>query len=130
MSRVPHPYTAEHADAWFEIISQQELNLNIFLNNSLVGGIGLTQDQDQFYEFGYWLGRDYWGLGYATEAGKALLQYTTQELNLTKIKSGYMVGNISSANVLRKLGFEVESEEDIYIFSRDETVPSIKLLLR
>ena len=42
LSNVPYPYTLDDADEWLEIVDNEEFNLSIFLNNDLIGGIGLT----------------------------------------------------------------------------------------
>jgi ribosomal-protein-alanine N-acetyltransferase len=130
LSRVPHPYTAADADDWFKIIRRQGLELSVYLDTSLIGGIGLTQDEDDAYEFGYWLGRNYWGHGYATEAGAGLLRYAVDNLDSPRINSSYLQGNSASANVLRKLGFEETGKGEIYCVSRKETVPSMTLILK
>ena len=129
LCNVPHPYTEDDAEAWFKTLHQKEFSLNVYLDNSLIGGIGLAQDEDKLYEFGYWLGRDYWGQGYATEAGKGLLHYATQKLSSPKIKANYMKGNVASANVLKKLGFNKVGEGKTYCVSRKEEVDCIHVAL-
>ena len=129
LSSVPYPYTQNDADEWIRTLSRQELTFNIFENDSLVGGIELTPHEDNFYELGYWLGRQHWGQGFATEAGKGLLHYATDELNLRNFKSRYMKGNDDSANVLNKLSFKKTGEGEIYCLSRKETLPCINLVL-
>ena len=52
LSNVPYPYTLDDADKWLEIVGNEDLNLNIFLNDDLIGGIGLTPAEDDFYELG------------------------------------------------------------------------------
>ena len=129
LSGVPHPYTEDDAEAWFKTLHQKEFSLGIYLDNSLIGGVGLVQDEDKFYEFGYWLGRDYWDQGYATEAGKGLLHYAAQKLSSPKIKANYMKGNVASANVLKKLGFNKVGEGKAYCVSRKEEVDCIHVAL-
>ena len=51
LSSVPHPYTEDDAEAWFKTLHQKEFSLGIYLDNSLIGGVGLVQDEDKFYEF-------------------------------------------------------------------------------
>ncbi len=75
LSNVPYPYTLNDADEWLKIVDNEEFNLNIFLNDGLIGGVGLTLAEDDFYELGYWLGVEYWGQGYATESVRGLLGY-------------------------------------------------------
>ena len=68
LSNVPYPYTDEDAEYWLNSVKTSEFKLNIFKNNVLIGGIGLTPEEDDSCELGYWLGFQYWGQGYATEA--------------------------------------------------------------
>src|SRR3546814_7093655 len=53
---------------------------------------------------GYWIARPYWGLGFATEAGRQLL-HIARAMNLPKLSAGHFVDNPASGAVLRKLGF-------------------------
>src|SRR3546814_17120897 len=53
---------------------------------------------------GYWIARPYWGLGFATEAGRQLL-HIARAMNLPKLSVGHFVDNPASGAVLRKLGF-------------------------
>jgi RimJ/RimL family protein N-acetyltransferase len=71
----------------------------------LVGGIGLAQADGGEIELGYWIARPYWGLGFATEAGRAVMALADQGLKLPHIVAGHFVDNPGSGRVLRKLGF-------------------------
>ena len=127
LTNVPHPYTEDDAEDWFKRLHQKEFSLSIYLDNSLIGGIDLSQDKDELHELGYWLGNAHWGKGYATEASKGLLHFAVQKFNLQKIKSSYMEGNITSANVLTKLGFNKVGEGKKYCVSRKEEMNYIFL---
>ena len=129
LSEVPYPYTDGDADDWINSLSKEELTLNIFKSDSLIGGIRLTHDDDGYYELGFWLGREHWGQGLATEACRGLLHYVTKELDIRNFKSSYMMGNDNSARVLAKLGFKKTGEGEIYCLSRKETLPCVKLVL-
>ena len=56
LSHVPFPYTQNDARNWLKEVQRENLNLNIFLEDELIGGIGLTLDQKENYELGYLLG--------------------------------------------------------------------------
>ena len=62
-------------------------------------------------ELGYWIGRPYWGHGYATEAACALIKRGFDELELSCIRAAYYDGNDRSSRVLEKLGFRYERTE-------------------
>jgi RimJ/RimL family protein N-acetyltransferase len=53
----------------------------------------------------FYLARAYWGLGLATEAGRAFIELGFGELNLSRIVASVEAGNEASLRVLRKLGF-------------------------
>ena len=53
---------------------------------------------------GYWIGRPYWGRGYATEACTALVDIA-RALGLGSLEGSHFVDNPASARVLEKLGF-------------------------
>lgn len=59
-------------------------------------------------ELGYWIRTDRAGLGYTTEAARAVLFYAFGTLSLHKVRADVAVGNTPSARVLDKLGFSLE----------------------
>jgi catechol 2,3-dioxygenase-like lactoylglutathione lyase family enzyme len=50
------------------------------------------------------LGREYWGQGYATEAGRALLAYGFGELRIARVLSPIRASNARSIALARRLG--------------------------
>ena len=93
LSNVPYPYTDEDAEYWMGIVHSSEFNLNIFHDGLLIGGIGLTPQGDGCCELGYWLGFEYWGKGYATEACHSLLDYASIETCFRQIRANVYEGN-------------------------------------
>jgi RimJ/RimL family protein N-acetyltransferase len=68
----------------------------------VVGSIG-SWDAGDDRAVGYWLGRDHWGQGYATEALQAFL-----EVDRARPLTAYVaVQNVASRRVLEKVGFSV-----------------------
>ena len=130
LSGVPYPYTEQKAEEWLNNINYDDLLFSIFRNNSLIGGVGLSLEEDNDWDLGFWIGRDHWGKGYATEAAMSLIQYVQKEFNFKQITACYIKGNKGSSNVLRKLGFEEIGECKEYFLSRKKTMPCIKLLLK
>lgn len=70
----------------------------------LVGGCGISPSPEDGLEMGYWIARPYWGLGFATEAGRQLVRIA-RAMNLPKLSAGHFLDNPASGAVLRKLGF-------------------------
>jgi len=106
LTRVPWPYRLADAEAFLEQPSQPTRPKFMICRRSdhrLIGGIGLSADIEA--ELGYWIARDHWGRGYATEAGRAVLALADSSLRLPRIRARRAADNAASANVLRKLGF-------------------------
>jgi ribosomal-protein-alanine N-acetyltransferase len=59
----------------------------------------------------FYIAHDYWNQGYATEAGRAFIEFGFKELGLNRIVAHVQAGNDTSVRVLTKLGFELESTE-------------------
>jgi RimJ/RimL family protein N-acetyltransferase len=60
---------------------------------------------ENFYDFGYRLKQKFWGQGYATESGRAALEFGIPYLQLKFLYAMTDVNNLASQNVLNKLGF-------------------------
>ena len=71
----------------------------------LIGGIGLDTSGCTA-ELGYWISPPYWGLGFATEAARAVVDMARESLPCRKVVARHFVDNPASGNVLRKLGFQ------------------------
>ena len=59
----------------------------------------------------FYIAKPYWNNGYATEAGRAFIEFGFKELGLRRIVAHVQAGNEASVHVLQKLGFELESTE-------------------
>jgi RimJ/RimL family protein N-acetyltransferase len=111
LARAPWPYTFADAETFLgrEPTSPLEARCLIFLRTDgaarLVGGIGFGRMGDDELEFGYWIARAFWGRGYATEAGRALLGVARHSLRLRRLVAGHFLDNPASGRVLAKLGF-------------------------
>jgi [ribosomal protein S5]-alanine N-acetyltransferase len=114
---IPHPYSEQQAKDWvarniedwnqgkeavFAIVTKQD--------RQLVGAMGL-RDIDREHsqaEMSIWVGVDWWGQGYATEASRALLQFGFETLKLNRIYAHHMLRNPASGRVLEKAGMKQE----------------------
>jgi [ribosomal protein S5]-alanine N-acetyltransferase len=61
---------------------------------------------------GFYLAREFWGRGLATEAGRAFVHFGFDELKVARIVAAVAVGNAASVRVLEKLGFVLERQEE------------------
>jgi RimJ/RimL family protein N-acetyltransferase len=106
--RLPHPYSQEHAIEFVRALAndQRETVFLIENNHTPIGAVGIDWRQPDAPELGYWLGFEHWGQGYATEAARAVIDFTFEEFNVEHLISGARVANPSSRNILEKCGFQ------------------------
>jgi [ribosomal protein S5]-alanine N-acetyltransferase len=110
---VPSPYPVSLATRWITVRTAwwpqaRGITLAISRRESsavLLGTVSLRRfHRDRRAELGYWLGADAWGVGYATEAADALIDFGFRELGLERIYAQVLEGNEASCRVLDKLG--------------------------
>ena len=114
--RMPLPYTPNDALEFIALAREgrkqgETLNFSIErrAGRLLIGGIGLVfQPAHERAEMGYWLGVDYWNQGYATEAGRTLLEFGFDVLGLYRIYATHFADNAASGRVMQKLGMTYE----------------------
>jgi RimJ/RimL family protein N-acetyltransferase len=111
LALAPWPYSLADAETFLAREREpRDVACLIFLRTEgaprLVGGIGFGRKPgDVAPEFGYWIARPYWGRGFATEAGAALIANARDTLRLKRLDAGHFVDNPASGRVLAKLGF-------------------------
>jgi [ribosomal protein S5]-alanine N-acetyltransferase len=113
---IPYPYPEGAADNWIRGTRQamemeKTFTFGIVLRqeNRFVGAVGLSIEEDHRRgELGYWLGKRFWGQGYATEASRRMIQFGFEVMNLNRIYATYFAENIPSARVLEKCGMLYE----------------------
>ena len=59
-------------------------------------------------EIGYWLGKPFWGQKLMTAAVGVACQFAIEKWKLVRISAPVFDGNLASARVLEKCGFEFE----------------------
>jgi RimJ/RimL family protein N-acetyltransferase len=107
---VPWPYTLRDAEAYLASPRDPVLPAMLMFERTdgaprLVGSCGLGRRPSGAVEMGYWIARPYWGRGFATEAGRALIDIA-RALGLGQLEASHFIDNPASARVLDKLGFE------------------------
>jgi ribosomal-protein-alanine N-acetyltransferase len=84
-------------------------------SGKLVGEAGLNREQiegEPVVEVGWSMSPERWGEGFATEAGKAALDWGFERIGLRRIVSFTMPHNAASRRVMEKLGLRYEREFD------------------
>jgi ribosomal-protein-serine acetyltransferase len=76
-------------------------------------------------EIGYWLGKDFEGLGLATKACNILIEHAFSELQLNKVEINVATRNIRSKAIPERLGFTKEGTIRNYEFLNGEYLDRI-----
>jgi ribosomal-protein-alanine N-acetyltransferase len=115
---VPHPYPPGAAEAWIGThaderaagaaynyaITRQEDGLVV--GAIVIGARAATTDS-----LGYWVGRPYWGNGYATAAARALVALAFSHLDFDVVSAAHLAANPASGRVLEKCGMTLVRRE-------------------
>lgn len=104
---IPIPYTIDAAEEFLARVDR-ELTFAIIIADQLVGMVGMTGVVEPV-ETGYWVGRPYWGRGFAT-AAVALLIEEARRRGIRRLAAHVFPDNVASARVLEKNGFVCQGE--------------------
>ncbi len=113
---IPHPYHEEMATKWIithedGYLKKELANFAITSNDDgeLIGAVGLEIVMEHVRAgLGYWIGKEFWGKGYATEAAKSVLEFGFMALKLNRIYADHFADNPASGRVLQKVGMAEE----------------------
>lgn len=127
------PYTAQEEDFEPFTLKQCREEVNDRLNNDsfiaaelkenhkMIGDLCFRRQEYEAFEIAYDFNAAYENKGYASEAGKALMDYLFTVLNARRITACCNDTNLKSARLLERLGFRLEGHflEDA-AFKKDE----------
>jgi RimJ/RimL family protein N-acetyltransferase len=110
LATAPWPYALRDAEAFLAAPRDPVLPSFLIAERTdgaprLVGACGLGRRPSGAVELGYWVARQHWGRGIATEACAALIDIAGA-LRLPQLEGSHFVDNPASGRVLEKLGFE------------------------
>jgi [ribosomal protein S5]-alanine N-acetyltransferase len=132
MLHVPYPYPTGRALSWitthasdFAIGRGAHFAITQKADQFLCGAISLdVKPEHKRAGLGYWLGKDYWGHGYAAEAAKALIEYGFTKLGLNRIAADHFSTNRSSGRVMQKIGMKHEGSLKQHYYKNGEYADS------
>ncbi|WP_454193463.1 GNAT family N-acetyltransferase [Paenibacillus sp. Marseille-Q7038] len=113
---IPHPYPDGAAEA-FIMATHDRYRKNLGSTFALVSketsellgcaGMHIVSDYNRA-ELAYWIGKPYWGSGYATEAVQRMMEYGFDELKLNRLWAAALTRNPASSAVMQKNGMKYE----------------------
>jgi RimJ/RimL family protein N-acetyltransferase len=110
---------------WTKILqSSQNINRTIVADGKVAGYIACYPDGDHL-EVTYWIGREFWGKGFATEALKRMLKLVSER----PIFARAAADNIGSIRVLQKCDFKIIDKDQGFAASRGEEIEECILRL-
>ena len=117
MISLPQPLRRENLERWIrthrlELAQGSAFHFAIGLpgQRSLVGAVEL-RDIDMEHrqaEVSFWIGKPWWGRGFATETTQGILRFAFESLGLNRVYAHYRVRNPGSGRVLAKAGMKRE----------------------
>jgi RimJ/RimL family protein N-acetyltransferase len=109
-TRMPHPYGLEDAIGFIDRSAEEDprTDVTFVLEDAVdgpIGALGFFTDGGPGPEIGYWIGRPYWGRGYATEAVQTALAWADGDWGKRLTLARHFTDNPASARVLEKAGY-------------------------
>jgi len=84
-------------------------------SGAVIGVAGIQpQDRSGLFELAWWIWKDYWNRGLATEAAIALKDYAFSVMRLTQIVAIADVPNVASCRVMQKIGMRYEGRRNAH----------------
>jgi RimJ/RimL family protein N-acetyltransferase len=107
---MPFPYALADAEGFIARTEKADPATDVDFavelpGEGLIGGLGFFTREERSAEVGYWLGRDYWSRGYATEMLKGAMAWARLEWGRRSVLACHFVDNPASGTVLGKAGF-------------------------
>jgi RimJ/RimL family protein N-acetyltransferase len=101
---------------WAKIMADKKVILKAIIFNGQLAGHLVSWEMEEGREVGYWLGREFWGKGIATEALRQFLGV----IKTRPLVAHVAKHNIGSRRVLEKCGFEVVGENKYVNIGKEE----------
>lgn len=133
---IPYPYCLDDARQWIARTlrnwadgSDHQFVVTLRDGGKLIGHMGLRPDGNNGAELGYWLGERYWGLGYAKEAVRAVIDHGFGTMGLARIWANVHRENHRSIGVLLASGLRSMGTRPITNRATGETVAGLSYVL-
>jgi RimJ/RimL family protein N-acetyltransferase len=108
MAAFPAREHAAFMSHWAQVMADESIVKKTILWNGQVVGHMVCFSQSGERDVGYWLGRDFWGKGIASQALREFLKM----IDTRPLYAHVARHNLASARVLEKCGFKIISERN------------------
>jgi len=145
LESMPFPYYDKHAEEFINQISKPEAGECVFAitdahSGKLMGmcGLHLVKRRFELPHMGYWLGEEFWGKGYATQAARGMVDLFFKAGAEDMLLMSVLSTNTASRRVIEKCGgrfwkrdtnysrfFEKEMEVDHFRITRENWVGAV-----
>jgi len=129
-ARIPYPYDARQSLAWITGLDEGEFVRGIEYRGELIGAVGHFRHDDGAIEIGYWIGRPWWGRGFATEAARLIVRHGFTTANAERLVCCHFVDNLASERVIAKLGFRRLGTCRAYCEARGREIATVRYEMR
>lgn len=116
MLYIPYPCSVQWVEQYIQQVNQDAptgrytFGIVRSEDDTIVGRINIRMNADhQRAEIGYWVGRVFWGQGFASEAARRIIQFGFDDLGLNRVMGQCFARNAASARVLEKAGMRYEA---------------------
>ncbi|KRC63749.1 hypothetical protein ASE12_02590 [Aeromicrobium sp. Root236] len=125
MAAFPARDKEQVAAHWAKLRSDDTLYVRTIVADGVVAGnIGSWPDHGQQL-LGYWIGREFWGRGVATQALTLLLD----DVPIRPLHAHVVAHNVGSIRVLEKCGFQRDREGEANLPSAEEGIQELVYVL-
>ena len=125
MAAFPARDKKQFAAHWAKVRADDTLVLRTIVADGMVAGnIGSWPDDGQQL-LGYWIGREYWGRGVATQA----LALLVGELTIRPLYAHVVKHNVGSIRVLEKCGFRRDRVQEAQASAPDDAIEELIFVL-
>lgn len=120
----PHARTLEHWRGLIDILMLVDWNFTAEHDGKVVGAFSVVRQEGQYArraELGGWLGKKFWGQGFATEAFKQLIAFGTDH-GLVRIEARGAIDNPAVIAAGVKAGMRLESQQPFAVSRGDRQI--------
>lgn len=111
---------------WAKIMADETVVIQTILYGEQIAGSVLKYEMFGDLEVSYWLGKEFWGKGIATEALRQFLEI----LKIRPLFARAAKDNIGSIRVLEKCGFTITGEDKGFANARGIEIEEYVLMLQ